>query len=260
MVFDPFLLPEAVVVLEIPGFKDLELDTNDKHHLLLDTSLNDVYATVESRMKERLANKEYSVMHGSLTNEEFVKNEIFHPNYKLNPSFTYINADDPGQEKYRVFYNEIFYLQQLQLGIKESYLKNNIPDFHWFQLQGVKTFTKDESSKRDFSNNKIVLDEAINNLVISYNEIYDNNVVIITITSDAKQSLRHKRETDTIEENLNVAEPVSSDYPVIFNLLLWFTVIFVFSLLAISLSIGQMDPGRDSIIYRMTSNRMKKEN
>jgi len=25
-------------------------------------------------------------------------------------------------------------------------------------------------------------------------------------------------------------------------------------------SIGQMDPGRDSIIYRMTSNRMKKEN
>jgi len=68
------------------------------------------------------------------------------------------------------------YLFKNNLQIKESYLKNNIPDFHWFQLQGVKTFTKDASSKRDFSNNKIVLYEAINNLVISYNEIYDNNV------------------------------------------------------------------------------------
>lgn len=28
----------------------------------------------------------------------------------------------------------------------------------------------------------------------------------------------------------------------------------------ILVSIAQMDPGRDSIIYRMTSNRMKKEN
>jgi len=84
MVFDPFLLPEAVVVLEIPGFKDLELDTNDKHNLLLDTSLNDVYATVESRMKERLANKEYSVMHGSLTNEEFVSFYQFENNILYN--------------------------------------------------------------------------------------------------------------------------------------------------------------------------------
>lgn len=34
----------------------------------------------------------------------------------------------------------------------------------------------------------------------------------------------------------------------------------VFSLLAISMAIGGMDPGRDSIIYRMTSTRMKKDN
>lgn len=34
----------------------------------------------------------------------------------------------------------------------------------------------------------------------------------------------------------------------------------VFSLLAISIVIGDMDPGRDSIIYRMTSTRMKKDN
>lgn len=45
-----------------------------------------------------------------------------------------------------------------------------------------------------------------------------------------------------------------------FNIILWFGVVMVFTLVAISYAIGTMDPGRDSIIYRMTSTRMKKEN
>ncbi|XP_011139826.1 renin receptor isoform X1 [Harpegnathos saltator] len=56
------------------------------------------------------------------------------------------------------------------------------------------------------------------------------------------------------------AKVYSEDYPVIFNIILWFGVIFFFSLLTICIAIGDMDPGRDSIIYRMTSNRMKKDN
>lgn len=61
-------------------------------------------------------------------------------------------------------------------------------------------------------------------------------------------------------DGLNLAKSYSADYPVIFNIILWFGVAMVFSLLAISLAIGDMDPGRDSIIYRMTSTRMKKDN
>lgn len=62
------------------------------------------------------------------------------------------------------------------------------------------------------------------------------------------------------ETGLNLAKSYSSDYPVIFNIILWFGVAMVFALIAISLAIGNMDPGRDSIIYRMTSTRMKKDN
>lgn len=75
MMADPFSLPEAVVVLEIPGSKNPGFDLNEVDHrdLVLDEPLNEVFATVEHRMKERLANKEYSIMHGSLTNVEFVR-------------------------------------------------------------------------------------------------------------------------------------------------------------------------------------------
>ncbi|XP_020284349.1 renin receptor isoform X2 [Pseudomyrmex gracilis] len=56
------------------------------------------------------------------------------------------------------------------------------------------------------------------------------------------------------------AKTYSEIYPVIFNILLWFGIAFFFSLLAVCIAIANMDPGRDSIIYRMTSNRMKKDN
>lgn len=59
---------------------------------------------------------------------------------------------------------------------------------------------------------------------------------------------------------VNLAKTYGTTYPVIFNIILWFGVVFFFSLLAICLAIAYMDPGRDSIIYRMTSTRMKKEN
>lgn len=61
-------------------------------------------------------------------------------------------------------------------------------------------------------------------------------------------------------DSLNAAEDYDDNYPVIFNILLWFGIVMFFTLVAISYTIGNMDPGRDSIIYRMTSTRMKKDN
>lgn len=61
-------------------------------------------------------------------------------------------------------------------------------------------------------------------------------------------------------KGLNAAEEYDANYPVIFNILLWFGIAMFFTLVAISYTIGNMDPGRDSIIYRMTSTRMKKDN
>lgn len=57
-----------------------------------------------------------------------------------------------------------------------------------------------------------------------------------------------------------MAKHYDEDYSAMFNIILWFVVAFFFSLLAICYTIGTMDPGRDSIIYRMTSTRMKKDN
>lgn len=122
--------------------------------------------------------------------------------------------------------------------------------------------------------------EAIQDLSNAFDKEYAGKVLVNIITSDASHTRRFRRATSTRDEvckfwnfndilmeiihlqfdDLILAEVYSDDYPAIFNIILWFGVAFVFSLLAITIFIANMDPGRDSIIYRMTSTRMKKDN
>lgn len=61
------------------------------------------------------------------------------------------------------------------------------------------------------------------------------------------------------ENPYNIASLSSSDYPVIFNIILWFSLVFIFALIAISLALSNVED-KDSIIYRMTGARGKKDN
>ncbi|XP_015127673.1 renin receptor isoform X2 [Diachasma alloeum] len=89
-----------------------------------------------------------------------------------------------------------------------------------------------------------------------------------TTESDLKERKHEIHSMHSSENDYDPGKPItlrlskrySANYPVIFNIFLWFGVVFFFSLLAICIAIAGMDPGRDSIIYRMTSNRMKKDN
>jgi renin receptor len=56
-----------------------------------------------------------------------------------------------------------------------------------------------------------------------------------------------------------LAELTSKNYPVVFNIIFWFSLIFIFALLAISLALSNVED-KDSIIYRMTGARGKKDN
>lgn len=59
-------------------------------------------------------------------------------------------------------------------------------------------------------------------------------------------------------EHYNVATNYPEYYPAMFNILLWFVVIFALAVYAASYMLASMDPG-DTIIYRMTSQRIKME-
>jgi hypothetical protein len=64
-----------------------------------------------------------------------------------------------------------------------------------------------------------------------------------------------------VDRNItNVAEFYSDQYPAMFNIIFWTSLILAFAVFSISYSMWSMDPGLDTVIYRMTSQRIKKEN
>ncbi|XP_011702598.1 PREDICTED: renin receptor [Wasmannia auropunctata] len=133
-----------------------------------------------------------------------------------------------------------------------------------------KFFVK-RGGEQDGQNNK----DGEEEIYRSNNTSESNTVGSFTTTTERTgvQNTRTSEKSDVNKENKintntqtgqpefsGLAKTYTDNYPVIFNIMLWFGVVFVFSLLAICIAIADMDPGRDSIIYRMTSNRMKKDN
>jgi len=63
----------------------------------------------------------------------------------------------------------------------------------------------------------------------------------------------------SIQKVYNLADPVSEDYPVIFNIILFVAVSLILAVIAICVAISTMDPGKDSLIYRVTSGQKSKK-
>lgn len=137
-----------------------------------------------------------------------------------------------------------------------------LPTVHIVRISMEAILAAHEPSSPAVTEAKKLLVNAMQELQTAAEKAFDGAVVVGLIASTEAPLVRSKRQaTETEDENpMNLAMKYDSNYPVIFNIILWFSVILVFSLLAISMAIATMDPGRDSIIYRMTSTRMKKDN
>lgn len=61
------------------------------------------------------------------------------------------------------------------------------------------------------------------------------------------------------KESMNVANEYSDDFAPIFHIILWLMVFMALIIIYVTYGMMSMDPGSDSIIYRMTTTRLKKE-
>jgi len=96
-----------------------------------------------------------------------------------------------------------------------------------------------------------------------YDEYYSARVDMLTINTTIAMRcvtrVLHCWQPDDLATELNVDTAYTDDYPIMFNIILWTMVVLGLSVAAVSYGIWFMDPGRDSIIYRMTSQRLKTE-
>lgn len=255
IVKDPFNMANGAVVVVAEGLDRLSLDGAQTYELygsgsdsigdLVQKSADHNSVSFEIDLKESADS--FSTPMGTVQPDD----DDVEPQY-LKPKSNKADSD---------FMRQIAFINGLSDLLVTS-TDENVPTVHIVRMSFEALLAAHEPSSQAVQEAKKLLANAMLELQTAAEKAFDGAVVVGLITSIEAPLIRSKRQaTETEDDNpLNIALKYDSNYPVIFNIILWFSVILVFSLLAISIAIATMDPGRDSIIYRMTSTRMKKDN
>ncbi|KAK3586550.1 hypothetical protein CHS0354_022682 [Potamilus streckersoni] len=149
-------------------------------------------------------------------------------------------------------------------------LASKTPDLFSFSVTGLQAiYDKDGSQSPKAADASQFVTDFIHKLTEDFRKLYKDNCVIEVLTTVPVQGqIRKVRSlkadiTDTpkiiTKTDLNLSQDYNYMYPAIFNIALWMMIIMSLSVFAVAYGIWNMDPGRDSIIYRMTTTRLKKD-
>ncbi|XP_053606013.1 ATPase H(+)-transporting accessory protein 2 [Plodia interpunctella] len=262
-ILDPFSTPEAVVEVYIDGVVSLSsaADLKSKNYVLkVDEYEPDSFDTMKHRIHQHYQNNANNVIQLNLidTDQLAVYQSIFGD----------IQPDKPSRaehlrynvEEDYLFLTELETLKALTARIHKI-TPDNLVDFYtlrFISLHALSDFHGPNSKQTKEA--KKLLGAALKSLSTAFARAYDGSVLVVAVTTDVAHTRRAVRSVISRQTPANVTIPAPTNYAAIFNIMLWFGVVFTFSLVAIVYAIMDMDPGRDSIIYRMTSTRMKKDN
>ncbi|XP_029162591.1 renin receptor isoform X2 [Nylanderia fulva] len=291
-VWDPFTMPNALAVMAIDGIDILpSLKDEITFPLCVDEVEEASWQALRSRVEERSNDNtliRINLNDGVDALGQSALGELKPTNMeKLEFLSSEIEED-------RKFVEEMQLLHAIADKVSSVKKHDSSTDVYWLVVSALKPVLDLHGNNSVSNEAYTLLKDAMERVSKSFVIAYDGQVVVSAFTNDASKvrntrSVHLERQRrDTLAYKTNSVKsiggakgaPINSDinnffakpefsgrsktytenYPVIFNIMLWFGVIFFFSLLAICIAIADMDPGRDSIIYRMTSNRMKKDN
>lgn len=269
---DPFHLAEALVIVEVDGVATLGTAKGHRFPLRTDEEADSTYNALEKRIKEHSPSDSNNLVHIDLSEgiTAIEKYEIFSGIKNAIPE-SYVSGNlKASVEEDRLFLEEVAMLNAVADRIESGVVKRDYKiDVFWFKIAGLHAVSdlhgENSTSTKEA---KQILTEAILKLNEAYKRVYNGAVLTTIIVSDASHTrtsrslMQANEETKAKadDEPKNLAKNYNENYPVMFNIMLWYGVLMVFTLMAICMFIGNMDPGRDSIIYRMTSTRIKKDN
>ncbi|KAK7090440.1 renin receptor-like [Littorina saxatilis] len=166
---------------------------------------------------------------------------------------------------------EMQMVDQVVSALKESkkLMTGKTPDLFSFVITGLKSVS--DSHGPDSQQTKdahTMLSHFIDAVTKDFRGLYKDNVVVEVLTVPAPERPLVRKTRSLLEEpelanstdnRLNLAWDYHSDFPAMFNIILWMSVLLIVVIFIISYGMWNIDPGRDSIIYRMTSQRLKKD-
>ncbi|UXI20627.1 hypothetical protein NH340_JMT06570 [Sarcoptes scabiei] len=133
------------------------------------------------------------------------------------------------------------------------------PVFLWFDIvSGSKNDLEQKIEGEEFSKvmNHLKYLFGSDILVLS---IFDENQKILDRSKRLSENTRDRSSSASNKKRTNLAHEYSIDFHVSFVTIGFASLIFILAVFIISVSMWNIDPGRDSIIYRLTSQKIKKD-
>uniref|UniRef100_A0A8D0NRU2 Renin receptor n=2 Tax=Sus scrofa TaxID=9823 RepID=A0A8D0NRU2_PIG len=195
-----------------------------------------------------------------------LRSRLFQENSIL--SLLPLNSLSRNNEVDLLFLSELQVLHDISslLSRHKHLAKDHSPDLYSLELAGLdeigKRYGEDSEQFRDAS--KILVD-ALQKFADDMYNLYGGNAVVELVTVRSFDTSL-VRKTRTILEAKQVKDPPSPynlaykynvDYPVVFNMILWIMIALALAVIITSYNIWNMDPGYDSIIYRMTNQKIR---
>nr|XP_035959556.1 renin receptor isoform X2 [Halichoerus grypus] len=174
----------------------------------------------------------------------------------------------PSEEVDLLFLSELQVLRDISslLSRHKHLAKDHSPDLYSLELAGLdeigKHYGKDSQQFRDAS--KILVD-ALQKFADDMYNLYGGNAVVelVTVRSFDTSLIRKTRTILEAKQAKNPSSPYNLaykynlEYPVVFNMVLWIMIALALAVIITSYNIWNMDPGYDSIIYRMTNQKIR---
>ncbi|PNI14538.1 ATP6AP2 isoform 11 [Pan troglodytes] len=195
-----------------------------------------------------------------------LRNRLFQENSVL--SSLPINSLSRNNEVDLLFLSELQVLHDISslLSRHKHLAKDHSPDLYSLELAGLdeigKRYGEDSEQFRDAS--KILVD-ALQKFADDMYSLYGGNAVVelVTVKSFDTSLIRKTRTILEAKQAKNPASPYNLaykynfEYSVVFNMVLWIMIALALAVIITSYNIWNMDPGYDSIIYRMTNQKIR---
>ncbi|KAL1766758.1 renin receptor [Sigmodon hispidus] len=180
--------------------------------------------------------------------------------FQLTLTFWSLKAD-------LLFLSELQVLRDISslLSRHKHLAKDHSPDLYSLELAGLdelsKRYGEDSEQFRDASR---ILEDALQKFADDMYSLYGENAVVelVTVKSFDTSFVRKSRtilevKQEITESPYNLAYKYNLEYSVVFNLVLWIMIGLTLAVIVVCYNIWNMDPGYDSIIYRMTNQKIR---
>ncbi|KAL7831495.1 hypothetical protein SRHO_G00309980 [Serrasalmus rhombeus] len=144
--------------------------------------------------------------------------------------------------------------------------KDQAPDLFSLELAGLEEIARRYGNDSpQFQDATKILASVLQKFADDVYGVYGNNAVVEVVTVKTFEAPLTRKSRSILESKqisnpgspYNLAYKYNFEYAVIFNIVLWLMIMLALAVIVIAYNLWNMDPGYDSIIYRMTNQKIR---